>query len=88
MKREIVCVKHEPKPAFVSADTDPLALAESYASGESTRVVRGKLLRSSVCDVCGERLELGGAASAVSFYSDRAPYFEWEDEYVTPKAGR
>lgn len=82
MKREVVCRGCEPKRRGVTAASDPLAVAEAAAMGEGMKTVPGTAHHSMLCDACGRELPKGTPVIAVSLYSDRAPYFEWESEYL------
>lgn len=79
MKREIVhtgCV-FRPKPV-----SDPFEIAEMEATGEGTRRVYGVLRKGCRCDKCNEYIHHGSEVVAQSFFTDAAPWFAWEGNYL------
>ena len=55
---------------------------EFNQDGEGMRQIIGKLLIECLCDGCGKHLPCGTQAVAVSLYSLKRPYFEWEHKYI------
>lgn len=81
MKREILCM-----PCANSLH----GKLGSYA-GEGHKFVSGKIhadLVGVVCDHCMTNLSPGTDCEALSIWSDRNPYFEWEQEYLTEEKMR
>lgn len=78
MKREILC---PPCSQIV------LGRMAAYP-GEGHKSVHGKSKRSLRCDKCNDAIPIGAKCHAISMYSDRLPYFEWEWEYLEMEGKR
>ncbi len=81
MKREIncsVCARSWRKSFAEIADT-----FEVRASGENITQRAGTLKLPAVCDGCGAAMPIGTPAIATSVYNDSAPYFAWENDFLS-----
>ena len=75
MKREITC------PQCVERWR---ALVGKYP-GEEIKIVEGSARKAFVCDGCACPLPKGTTVYAMSLYTQRTPYFPWEDDFIAQK---
>lgn len=73
MKREILC-------SSCATAIRPV-IGRSYP-GEGVKFLPGVLKVHCFCDHCMAELKAGDNAEAVSIYTDKRPYFEWEGSYL------
>jgi len=79
MKREILCKKcgSEVRARHPNGSKYP---------GEGIKFVDGfALFGGMICDHCAEPISEGEECTAFSIWADRAPYYEWEHEYIKVK---
>ena len=79
MKREIVCSDCQKKLETIFKKTTAEHPEEHF------KFVKGKLKFPCVCDNCSMELMPLQGCYAVSIWSDygAAPYYEWENDYLT-----
>lgn len=73
MKREILCELCVKKVKRLVLPSEP---------GEYVKFMSGTLRSSCVCDNCNVGLNVGEPVSAMSMWTDRIPYEEWEHKFV------
>lgn len=85
MKREILCAPclkdwnravHPPSTKMISV------FEGAEIADEWQRRKTGPALRNFICDGCGQAIRPGDNVNAVSMGNSRAPYREWEHEYI------
>jgi hypothetical protein len=64
-----------------------LRVRDSYPNdnpypGEYLKFVEGDAKRDFICDHCDQPIPIHGMCFAFSVWTDRFPYFDWEDGYI------
>ena len=75
MKREITCAE---------CVKNWRAMVGKYP-GEEIKIIEGSALRDYVCDDCVRPLPEGSTVYAMSLYTERTPYSEWEHDFIKEK---
>lgn len=84
MKREILCRSccSEFILSIGAVGSGPSFASATKYPGEFVRVIEGRSMSTFVCDLCGVGLNVGEAAAALSIYTERTPYSEWESTFI------
>ena len=73
MKREILCTKC--RMSLIGKIGEYL--------GEGHKSISGKSRVDCYCDHCLATIRVGYKCYALSIWSTRSPYYEWEGEYIS-----
>lgn len=83
MKREIICLECDSKPA--GQDLSYRALLQRVVTPpDQIKKVHGLALREMICDRCNTFINPSDKAVAVSTWNS-GRYFEWESDYLEVK---
>lgn len=81
MKREIICVTCSNLVKERCGDS-----LNPYP-GEYLKFVDGRAIRTCKCDHCGVAINALEKCCAYSVSTNKAPYYEWEHEYIFTQKG-
>ena len=82
MKQEILCCSCTSNFAEIVSSLN--GKPENRATGEKTKFLVGNSINECNCDHCNKQIFSGDACCAVSTFTDRTPYFGWEDRFIDP----
>lgn len=88
MKREIVCIecaKRRITGYGLVYSENMQAIVDPFPQ-EHVKMVCGKAKNIFMCDRCGTQINVDDECYASSTWADYGgiPYYEWEDEFITP----